>query len=105
MRIAERHIRVNPIADRLHALPASRGISEQMQSVGRQQVNFAEAARHQEANRLGRQFLDGNLTRSGAHGIGQPAILDDGGVGETQDTGAPTGGYRCYRRHRYTHQP
>jgi hypothetical protein len=57
-----------------------------MQRVGRQQVNFAEAARHQEADRLGRQFLDRNLTRSGAHGIGPPAILDDGGVGETQDT-------------------
>ena len=57
-----------------------------MQRVGRQQVNFAEAARHQEADRLGRQFLDGNLTRAGAHRIGPPAVLDDGGVGKTQDT-------------------
>ena len=85
--IAERHMRVHPIAHRLHPGPASRGVSEQVQRFGRQQIDFAETARHQEAQRLGRQFLDRHFPRADIHIVRHPRVLDDGGIGEAQSAG------------------
>ena len=71
--VAERDLRLHPVADGLHPRPAPRGVAEQLDRNRRQQIDLAKPASHQVAQRLGRQIADRHFARIRADRIRQPA--------------------------------
>ncbi len=88
--VAEGHVGVHVVADRLHPGPPGRGTAEQVPGLGHQLVGLAVAAAQQVHQGFIGQLVHGHLLRVHYHRVG-PAAVCDHRIGEQ--------GERAGRRH------
>src|SRR5579883_3166487 len=81
VRVVERDMVMNEVADRLHARPPSGGTTEQIPCDLGQSIGLAIATAQQKHQHVSRQILHGMLTRSSIHRIRTSAVVQDGRAG------------------------